>query len=136
MKQQISGNTFYVNINGVETATDVVSEYSYEPGIVDIWACNMGKDYYRVYPEPMRTYYFIIRDNEIMVRHFVPVPAGLQIGDFTVPENGMWDIVEQKFYGLFGDAFYLFLCVRIIKRWREQGKPCLIPVISFGIHVP
>ena len=29
---------------------------------------------------------------------FIPVPKGLQIGYYTVPSNGMWDIVEQKFY--------------------------------------
>lgn len=30
--------------------------------------------------------------------HFVPVPTGLQIGNFTVPSNGMFDIVNQQFY--------------------------------------
>lgn len=37
--------------------------------------------------------------NGVFIRHFVPVSAGLQIGDFTVPSNGMWDIVNQRFYG-------------------------------------
>lgn len=34
-------------------------------------------------------------DNDM---HFVPVPTGLQIGNFTVPSNGMFDIVNQQFY--------------------------------------
>ena len=32
------------------------------------------------------------------MRNFVPIYKGAKIGDFVVPENGMWDIVEQKFY--------------------------------------
>lgn len=39
-----------------------------------------------------------IYDNGTLVRHFVPVPTGMVIGDFIVPSNGMFDIVEQKFY--------------------------------------
>lgn len=34
----------------------------------------------------------------IKIREFVPVPQGLQIGSFTVPSNGMFDIVNQQFY--------------------------------------
>ena len=40
-----------------------------------------------------------ILENEKLVYHFVPVPSGLQIGSFTVPSNGMFDIVTQTFYG-------------------------------------
>lgn len=40
-----------------------------------------------------------IYDNGILIHHFVPVPKGLLIGNFVVPSNGMFDIVEQKFYG-------------------------------------
>lgn len=34
-----------------------------------------------------------------LIHHFVPVPSGLVIGNYTVPENGMFDIVTQQFYG-------------------------------------
>ena len=51
---------------------------------------------------------FKIWDNDILVRHFVPVPCGLKIGDFVVPENGMWDIVEQKFYGNSGTGEFIY----------------------------
>lgn len=40
-----------------------------------------------------------IYDNDAIVHNFVPVPTGLQIGDYIVPSNGMWDIVTQKFFG-------------------------------------
>lgn len=33
-----------------------------------------------------------------MLQHLVPVPTGMVIGDFTVPSNGMFDIVNQQFY--------------------------------------
>lgn len=45
-----------------------------------------------------KIYYFKICDNNILIRHFVPVPTGMVIGDFTVPSNGMFDIVNQQFY--------------------------------------
>ena len=53
-------------------------------------------------------YYAKIWDNDTLVRHFVPVPCGLQIGDFVVPSNGMWDIVEQKFYGNMGTGDFIY----------------------------
>lgn len=53
-------------------------------------------------------YYIKIWDNDVLVRHFVPVPCGLQIGDFVVPSNGMWDIVEQKFYGNMGTGDFIY----------------------------
>lgn len=46
----------------------------------------------------LKIYYFKVYDKGKLVRNFVPVQKGAKIGDFTVPENGMWDIVEQKFY--------------------------------------
>ena len=46
--------------------------------------------------------------NNIPVHHFVPVPIGLKIGDYTVPQTGMWDIVEQKFYGNSGTGEFLY----------------------------
>ncbi len=45
-----------------------------------------------------KVYYLKIYDNGVLVRHFVPVFTGLQIGNYVVPKNGMWDIVEQRFY--------------------------------------
>ena len=55
-----------------------------------------------------RIYYTKIWDNDVLIRLFVPVPCGLKIGDFVVPENGMWDIVEQKFYGNSGTGEFIY----------------------------
>lgn len=46
----------------------------------------------------LKIYYFKVYDQGKLIRNFVPIYAGAQIGDYTVPANGMWDIVEQKFY--------------------------------------
>ena len=55
-----------------------------------------------------RVYKSKIFENDIPLRDFIPVPAGMQIGDFTVPENGMWDIVEQRFYGNDGTGEFTY----------------------------
>ena len=41
---------------------------------------------------------FYVDWGDTLIRHFVPVPTGLVIGNYTVPENGMFDIVTQTFY--------------------------------------
>lgn len=54
-----------------------------------------------------KVYDFKIYENDVLIHNFVPVPKGLQIGSFTVPSNGMFDIVEQKFYGNEGTGEFL-----------------------------
>lgn len=39
-----------------------------------------------------------IMNNCVVVRDFVPVPAGMVIGNTTIPSNGMFDIINQQFY--------------------------------------
>ena len=56
----------------------------------------------------MYVYDVKIYEDDTLVHHFVPVPCGLKIGDYTVPQNGMWDIVEQKFYGNSGTGEFLY----------------------------
>ena len=46
-----------------------------------------------------KLYKYRVYVNGVLARDMVPVPSGMQIGNYTVPSNGMWDIVEQKFYG-------------------------------------
>lgn len=47
-------------------------------------------------------------ENGKLTRYMVPVPQGLKIKDFIVPENGMFDIIEQKFYGNSGTGEFIF----------------------------
>ena len=58
--------------------------------------------------DAMYIYSTKIYEDDVLVRHFVPVPCGLKIGDFVVPSNGMWDIVEQKFYGNIGTGDFIY----------------------------
>ena len=50
------------------------------------------------YPMLGRLYYAKFFEDGVLIRHFVPVPSGLVIGNYTVPSNGMFDIVNQQFY--------------------------------------
>ncbi len=52
----------------------------------------------------IKVYSVIITDGPDTIMHLVPVPAGLKIGDFLVPSNGMFDIVSQTFYGNSGSG--------------------------------
>ncbi|MDE6250678.1 MAG: hypothetical protein K2M34_03530 [Alphaproteobacteria bacterium] len=56
----------------------------------------------------IKMYYAVFTRGAEIVMHFVPVPAGMQIGDFTVPENGMWDIIEGRFYGNMGSGAFQY----------------------------
>lgn len=49
-----------------------------------------------------------IYKNNIKQQYLVPVPTGLQIGSFTVPSNGMFDIVNQQFYANQGSDTFTY----------------------------
>ena len=90
------------------TYTNTVTYHQFTtPVSIGIFALNYpaGID---LTPVGVIFYYIKIWDNDVLVRHFVPVPWGLQIGDFVVPSNGMWDIVEQKFYGNMGTGDFIY----------------------------
>lgn len=53
-------------------------------------------------------YYVKFIENDQILYHFVPVPTGLQIGSFTVPSNGMFDIVNQQFYANQGSGTFTY----------------------------
>lgn len=55
-----------------------------------------------------KVFFYKIWQDDVLVRYFVPVPCGLKIGDYVVPSNGMWDIVEQKFYGNMGTGDFVY----------------------------
>ena len=49
-----------------------------------------------------------ITQDDTLIRHFVPIPRGLRIGDYVVPSNGMWDIIEQQFYPNLGTGEFIY----------------------------
>ncbi|MBR5354694.1 MAG: hypothetical protein IK122_01025, partial [Alphaproteobacteria bacterium] len=50
------------------------------------------------YDKTLYVKYVKIWQGNTLIRHLVPVPKDLVIGNFTVPSNGMFDIVNQQFY--------------------------------------
>lgn len=51
-----------------------------------------------------KIYFCKMYHDNVLQRHLVPVPAGLQIGNFTVPSNGMFDMVTQTFFSNAGSG--------------------------------
>lgn len=47
-------------------------------------------------------------DGDTLIRDFVPVKQGMVIGNFTVPANGMWDLVNQEYYSNFGTGDFTY----------------------------
>lgn len=45
-----------------------------------------------------RIYKAEIWEDNNLIKKFIPVPTNLQIGSYTVPSNGMFDIVHQQFF--------------------------------------
>ncbi|MBR1380438.1 MAG: hypothetical protein IJ560_02515 [Alphaproteobacteria bacterium] len=97
-----------------ESATDqIIDDISYT------WNAQMDPSRYSLYmfgynvannvqAAYVRSPYCKIWDDNILVRHFIPVPRGLRIGDFTVPSNGIWDIVGQRFFGNSGTGEFIY----------------------------
>ncbi len=56
----------------------------------------------------MNWYDVVIYNGDTLLGHFIPVPAGMVIGNYTVPANGMWDVVGQKFYGNSGTGDFIY----------------------------
>lgn len=77
-------------------------------------------NYYGQKNSNMRLYALKVWNGDTIVHHFVPVPHGLQIGDFTVPENGLFDIVEQQFYGNAGGGMFAINLPRA-GHWENLG---------------
>lgn len=65
-------------------------------------------NYSSSFPYTGKIYYLQISQGSNIIQHLVPVPQGLVIGNFTVPSNGMFDIVEQKFYGNLGTGDFTY----------------------------
>ena len=103
-----TGNKYVKDLNsGYVISGSPTTEFSFTPE--EKHTINLyGDENYTTAYASGKIYFFKMWDNDTLVRHFVPVPCGLKIGDFIVPENGMWDIVEQKFYGNMGTGEFIY----------------------------
>ena len=50
----------------------------------------------------------IYNSSNVLVRDFIPVKSGMEIGNQTITANGMWDAVNQTFYGNLGSGSFDF----------------------------
>ena len=50
----------------------------------------------------------IYDENNNVIQYLVPVPKDLQIGNFTVPSNGLFDIITQTFFAYQGSGTFIF----------------------------
>ena len=96
-------------VGSVDGVVDYKKEYAQDfttPGTLYLFHVNRPNA--KIMEHIMNIYYVKLYENNVLIRHFVPVPRGLAIGDFIVPENGMWDIVEQRFYGNMGTGEFVY----------------------------
>ena len=96
LKVEADANKCY--INDVLRATATVQEFETQYNLI-LFASNTsgGTTYSNLYSG----YFYgmeIYLDGTTLSYKFVPVPEGLQIGNYTVPSNGLFDIVNQQFY--------------------------------------
>ena len=98
-------NNRRVTYNGIEHRKNL-EEHLENPYPIYVF-CTNNHGYANVCSN-IKVYSVIITSGSDVVMHLVPVPAGLQIGDYTVPSNGMFDIVSQKFYGNSGTGEFEF----------------------------
>lgn len=87
------------------TTNNGLGNYTFSDG-GDIYLFNINGN--MVSTNSINICYAKIYDNDILIRHFVPVPSGLVIGDFTCPSEGMFDIVNQQFYGNAGTGSFSY----------------------------
>ena len=99
------GNTWEYRINDLFGKINEPTEYKHQQLILGLPALYTG---YSGGGKTARMYYCKIWNNSNLIRHFVPVPTNLQIGSFTVPENGMFDIVNQQFYSNQGSGTFTY----------------------------
>ena len=65
-------------------------------------------NYSSPYPYTGKIYNVQISQGNTIIKNLVPVPAGLVIGSFTCPSNGMFDIVNQDFYSNAGTGNFTY----------------------------
>ena len=105
-RQQVSfRNLAFTNASGT---TSTVNTYSWANGNpILLYAFNDngtavgGKATAKIYRQKFY-------DGNTLIRDFVPVKQGMVIGNFTVPANGMWDLVNQEYYPNFGTGTFTY----------------------------
>ena len=75
---------------------------------VFLFGCDNGGSLQTAAYDTQKIYSARFWVNNALVRHFVPVPAGLVIGNTTITENCMFDIVSQTPYYNAGSGTFAY----------------------------
>ena len=104
IKTILEGGTFNIYFNNVlkKSVTEITNTNSTNLTLFSTINHNS--------PIKARIYFLKVIDciTNQLKHYFVPVPKGLVIGNYTVPSNGMWDIVTQTFFGNQGTGSFTF----------------------------
>lgn len=104
LKSEIKDNKYIRTINLNPFMSNDISSFS-SPGTFILFGHFRGGI---AMSKELSIYYSKIFQNNDLIKHLVPVPTGLKIGDYTVPSNGMWDIVSQQFFGNSGTGEFSY----------------------------
>ncbi len=96
-----------VKING-ETIHTFSDSLFYENAKLVLYTIRNESDGQTYTKSLSKIYYLQIYEADSLLYHFVPVPQGLEIGNFTIPSNGMFDIVNQQFYNNSGQGSFIY----------------------------
>jgi len=107
VKTSISGSDYIVDLNGT-SITKTNTTFTDTPAEIIIFGIGLSTGPYIGETSENYIYYLKFFENNVLIRHFVPVPTGLKIGNFTVPSNGMFDIVNQQFYANQGTGKFTY----------------------------
>ena len=107
VKTSISGSDYIVDLNGT-SITKTNTTFTDTPAEIIIFGIGLSTGPYIGETSENYIYYLKFFENNVLIRHFVPVPTGLKIGNFTVPSNGMFDMVNQQFYANQGTGEFTY----------------------------
>jgi len=107
IKNTIYRNKNKVFLNGELVQTDTEQSFTTNYPLY-LFTVNQNGSVLTPNASSTKIYLSKIWNNEELVQYLVPVPEGLQIGSYKVPSNGMFDIVEQKFYANSGSGEFIW----------------------------
>ncbi|MBE6457448.1 MAG: hypothetical protein E7011_01405 [Alphaproteobacteria bacterium] len=89
------------------TTTENLPMYVFAKNVLDPDAATTHP---AIYSKTGSMYVYAVRiyEDDKLVKYLVPVPRCMRIGDTVAPENGLWDLIERKFYGPMGTGKFIW----------------------------
>lgn len=107
---RINNNKYIINVNGTDYEYNITDKQTDMPLFLGCWnhGYSNGNPPIPYYYYNGKIYLFKLYESGILSMYLVPVPLGMQIGNFTVPSNGMFDIVTQSFFTGSGSGTFTY----------------------------